>query len=227
LSRLQSMWSQLRTYYGPVSRYRLAFNRLPGLVGYAILPRRLPWRTGSMRQLRVLPLIVVVLASGPALADDYRDCYQRKDPGVRIKGCSALILRDRADPTTYYNRAIAYEMRGDIDIAIMDYTKAIELAPDYAAAYDNRGRIYARKGDYTRAMADVLMASQLAGQFGARPTAAKTAAIPPKQDQRLNRRQRFTMWGCCRLLATLLSARWLHRLNCPAHEYARWHAPVR
>jgi tetratricopeptide (TPR) repeat protein len=220
------MWNQLRTYYEPVSRYPLAFNRPPGLVGYTILRRRLPWGTGSMRQLCVLPLIVVVLASGPALADDFRDCYQGTDPGVRIKGCSELILSNRANATTYYNRAIAHEMRGDIDIAIMDYTKAIELVPDYAAAYDNRGRIYARKGDYTRAIKDALMASEFAGKVGPRPTATTTAMIPPKQAERLNQRRHFTMW-CCHLLATVLPARWLPQFNCRAHGYARWHAPFR
>ena len=166
-------------------------------------------------------LIVVVLASGPAFADDHRNCYQLKDPEVRIKGCSELIRRDSADATTYYNRAVAYETSGDIDRALADYTKAIELAPDNAAAYDNRGRTYARKGDYTRAMADVLKASELARKVGTRPTAVTTAMIPPKQEQRLYQRQHFTMWGCCRLLARLLPARWLWRLNCPAHGYAR------
>ena len=174
-----------------------------------------------MRELFAVQLMVVVLASAPASADDRRNCLHDKNPEVRIRGCSEIIRRDSTDAIAYYNRAVAYEMRDDTDRAIADYTKAIELAPDNAAAYDNRGRAYTRKGDYTRAMGDVLKASELAGKIGTRTTAAKTETMPPTQEWRSNQRQHLTMWWCCRTLTKLLSARWLRRLNCPAHGYTR------
>ncbi len=59
----------------------------------------------------------------------------------------------------YYNRGNAYNRTGRHDAAIADYTKAIALNPDFAAAYGNRGSAYGRAGrnddaiaDYTRAI---------------------------------------------------------------------------
>jgi tetratricopeptide (TPR) repeat protein len=171
-----------------------------------------------MRRLLVLRLIAVVLASGPSLADDGRDCSQHKDPEIRIKACSEIIRRDPADVTAYRNRAAAYELTGDIDREIADYTKAIELAPDNAATYENRGRAYARKGDYSRSVADMMKAGELVGKA----TAPRTAATRSKQTRRLGRRQHhLTPWWCCRELLAALPAQWLRRLNCPAHGYAR------
>ena len=136
---------------------------------------------------------------------------------VRIKVCSEIIRRDATDATAYHNRAVAYELIGDIDRAIADYTKTIELAPEDAAAYDNRGRAYARKGDYTRAIADTEKSRELAGKIAARSRVPKTAAIVRTQERRLDQRQRFTMWWCCRELLALLAARGLRLLNCRAH----------
>ena len=42
----------------------------------------------------------------------------------------------------YYNRGIAYGDKGEYDKAIEDYSKAIELNPEYAEAYNNRGNAY-------------------------------------------------------------------------------------
>jgi tetratricopeptide (TPR) repeat protein len=166
-----------------------------------------------MRRLLVVNLIAVFLASGSALADEVGDCYRQKDPEVRIKGCSEIIRRDPTDATAYQNRAVAYELIGDIDRAIADYTKTIELAPENAAAYDKRGRAYARKGDYTRAIADATKSSELAGKIAARSRVPKTAAIPSAQERRLHQRQRFTMLWCCHEFL----ARWLRLWNCRAH----------
>ena len=38
-------------------------------------------------------------------------------------------------------------------MAIADYSKAIELNPDFAA-YNNRGNVYNRQGKYTQAISD-------------------------------------------------------------------------
>ena len=94
-----------------------------------------------------LTAVMVVLASVPVLADDERDCFQQTDPQLRIKGCSQMIQRDPADAAAYHNRAVAYGLLGDLDHAIADYTKTVEIKPDNAGAYENRGRAYASKGD--------------------------------------------------------------------------------
>jgi tetratricopeptide (TPR) repeat protein len=43
---------------------------------------------------------------------------------------------------------------GNFDKAIVDYTKAIEINPKYAKAYDNRGLSRLSKGDFDGAIAD-------------------------------------------------------------------------
>jgi len=138
----------------------------------------------SIRRL-LLTTIAILSAAATVLANDEQDCFQGKDPQLRIKVCSELIQRAPHDATAYHHRAVAHKMAGDIDSAIKDYTKVIEIAPNNASAFDNRGRAYASKGDYTHATADVTRASELMAKANAQPTtiapttsqAAKRAAI--------------------------------------------------
>src|SRR5262249_39105211 len=53
-----------------------------------------PFRRPCMNLLR-LPLILVasILAAAPVRAGDEQDCFQGREPAVRIKGCSELIQR--------------------------------------------------------------------------------------------------------------------------------------
>jgi tetratricopeptide (TPR) repeat protein len=146
-----------------------------------------------MHRLPLLIVVAIVSAGASASADDAKDCFQHQEPQLRIKGCSEIIQRDPNDATAYHNRAVAYALAGDIDRAIVDYTKTIEIRPDNAIAYENRGRAYASKGDYTNAIADATQASALLAKAAARQAviapkapkmaavAPKTAAIPPKK----------------------------------------------
>jgi tetratricopeptide (TPR) repeat protein len=52
------------------------------------------------------------------------------------------------------NRGLAKQRKGDLDGAIADYTKAIELKPDLAVAYVNRGNAKQAKSDLDGAIAD-------------------------------------------------------------------------
>ena len=40
---------------------------------------------------------------------------------------------------TYFNRGLSHAKNGEIELAIADYSKAIELKPDFAEAYYCRG----------------------------------------------------------------------------------------
>jgi tetratricopeptide (TPR) repeat protein len=135
-----------------------------------------------MPRLMLLAMLAITAGSMPALADD-RDCFQQKDSELRIKGCSEIIGRDPNDAAAYHNRGEAYALAGNLERAIADYTKTIEIKPDTAAAYDSRGRAYAAKGDYTRAVADVTKATELAAVMVVRAAATapkQTQAQPPK-----------------------------------------------
>jgi len=61
----------------------------------------------------------------------------------------------------YLNRGVAYAKKGDLDRAIADFTKAIELRPGLAKVYINRGKAHDVKGDHDRAIADYTKAIEL------------------------------------------------------------------
>jgi tetratricopeptide (TPR) repeat protein len=63
----------------------------------------------------------------------------------------------------YYNRGNAEKAKGDLDGAIADYTRAIELDPRSADAYFNRGNAKKAKGDLDGATADYNRSRELGG----------------------------------------------------------------
>ena len=61
----------------------------------------------------------------------------------------------------YNNRGNSYRSKGEHDQAIADYSKALELNPDFVAAYINRGTSYSDKGENDQAIADFAKALEL------------------------------------------------------------------
>ena len=157
-----------------------------------------------MRALIALALSMLITGGwiAAAYADDKTDCRTGKDVELKIRSCTTLIERDTKDAVAYYNRASAYQTKGDVDRAVADYDQAITLKPDYAAAYENRARVFASKGDYTRAVADVTKAGELMSnvtvQSKAVPSAteaAKTLAKPqPKAMSSIIIKKSATAW---------------------------------
>ena len=62
---------------------------------------------------------------------------------------------------TYYNRGLAHSKKGEVELAIEDYTKAIELKPDFAEAYYYRGGAFLRLGEQEKAKSDLATARHL------------------------------------------------------------------
>ena len=62
--------------------------------------------------------------------------------GVGVQGCKKS--------EDYYNRGVARLDKREHDLAISDFTKAIEKNPRFANAYFYRGRAYLGKGEHTR-----------------------------------------------------------------------------
>ena len=111
-----------------------------------------------MVRMIVFALLLILWATGVA-ADRYGDCNQSADPDRSIRGCTAIIQREKRE--SHKNRAVAYWSRGnsyylkrEVDKAIADYTEAIKLNPEFALAYYGRGGAYKDKGEYVRAIAD-------------------------------------------------------------------------
>jgi tetratricopeptide (TPR) repeat protein len=137
-----------------------------------------------MRTLIALALCMLVTGwIATAHADDKTDCRNGKDVNLKIRSCAVLIEHDTKDAVAYYNRASAYQSKGEIDRAIADYDQAIGLKPDYVQAYENRASAFVSKGDYARAVADVTKAGEITStatvQSKAVPTAAKSAKTSP------------------------------------------------
>ena len=72
-----------------------------------------------------------------------------------------ITVLDPQDHVFYNNRGIDHGERGEYDLAIKDFTKAIKLKPDYAFAYNNRGAVYRSKGNHDLAIEDCNKAIQL------------------------------------------------------------------
>ena len=56
--------------------------------------------------------------------------------------------------SAYVKRGIAYRHKGELDLAIADFTQALRLNPTHANAYISRGIAYDKKGDHDLAIAD-------------------------------------------------------------------------
>jgi tetratricopeptide (TPR) repeat protein len=59
------------------------------------------------------------------------------------------------------DRGIVYRLKGRQDLAVADYTRAIELKADFAEAYSNRGLAYAKSGQYAAAIIDFTRSVEL------------------------------------------------------------------
>ena len=97
------------------------------------------------------------------------------EPDVRsymLRGIEAILTDNFDDAITYYSevisshrtdlqleslyssRALAYESRGEYDLAIADYTKSVKLDPENAERYVSRGIAYRLKSDFDSAIED-------------------------------------------------------------------------
>lgn len=114
-----------------------------------------------------LLFILLLLLAAPALAqwnDAAQQCWRLgekpADAGSdrRIEACTRAIgsgeLTQKDLAATYNNRGIAYSAKGDLERAIADFDKSLELYPGYINALMDRGIAYGTKGDHERALAD-------------------------------------------------------------------------
>ena len=104
-----------------------------------------------------LAFICLIATLTSILADDADTCRKSLETAAiavctRIIDSGALAGHDLS--FAYYHRGISHYDKGEYDLAIADYTKAIELTPEYPFAYRARARAYRAKGDNDRALAD-------------------------------------------------------------------------
>jgi Flp pilus assembly protein TadD len=90
------------------------------------------------------------------------DCDERSGVEAAIRGCTDAIGKDPKDASAYYRRGLAYDRRGDLERAMADLTKAIDV--ESTRRYPNssllsnyyvaRGDLFYRKHDYDAAAED-------------------------------------------------------------------------
>lgn len=106
-----------------------------------------------------MPLGPALGGSAIALRAAIDNCQNPKlDPDLRIEMCTRIIHANVVSHgilTAFYAfRASAYADKQNFQDAIQDYTKAIELKPDFPEAFANRANLYERIGDTARASRD-------------------------------------------------------------------------
>jgi len=89
--------------------------------------------------------------------------YQQLKMGQHQEAVQEFTRAIEADPSSvaYTGRALAYTCLGDLEKAVADYDRAIELEPGQAEAYHDRGTLHERLGDYQRALNDYDRAVEL------------------------------------------------------------------
>src|SRR5262245_21440898 len=121
--------------------------------------------SGMGRRWGLLPLFVVAMmlacahlaaqSNGEALAA----CKSEEAAlEARISACTRVIGETGADEElrieAYLQRGVLFEVAGDKDAAIKDYSAIIELDPTHAVAHFNRGNVHDQRGNHDLAIAD-------------------------------------------------------------------------
>jgi Tfp pilus assembly protein PilF len=117
----------------------------------------------------VRPLLIALTLSLliTACADEsVHNCVRRDlDPDVRIRACTAIIEGKHSEENrsvAYSNRGIAYLDKGEVDLAISDFTKSIEIDPKNASAYVNLCNVFAARGELDLAISKAKLDELLA-----------------------------------------------------------------
>lgn len=114
--------------------------------------------------MRLACLVSVLLATAACerarqevLAEQLRQCAD-PDRELALRACTQLI--DRPGPTgewlalAHYNRATARHAGKDLDGALADLDRALELSPGWVEALTNRGAVHFDRGELDAALRD-------------------------------------------------------------------------
>ncbi len=70
-------------------------------------------------------------------------------------------MEDQKLAEKYFNSGIENSKKGQIELAIEDYTQATKLKPDYADAYYCRSKAWLQIGEEEKAKSDMKTASEI------------------------------------------------------------------
>ena len=127
---------------------------------------------GKRMRCAVMALALILALPGAAAAgstDDYRQGITAANKGDMDTAIAAFTrIIDSGAGGEVKNLASAYNLRGmcqeaknDLQKALADYSKAIELDAKMAEAYGNRAMLYMKLGDVDKAKADATAAKRI------------------------------------------------------------------
>jgi tetratricopeptide (TPR) repeat protein len=70
---------------------------------------------------------------------------------IVVIGLSSCASKEK-QAEKHFRKGFDYQNQGNLEQAIQEYQKALELNPDYAQAHTNLGTVYLGKGDYDQAI---------------------------------------------------------------------------
>jgi len=127
---------------------------------------------GTFSRFAPLALALTLVLPGLALADpvlDYRDGVAAATKGDMDTAIAAFTrIIDTGATIDPKNLASAYNLRGmchdaknDMQEALADYSKALEIDPKLAEAYGNRAMVYMKLGEVDKAKEDATAAKRI------------------------------------------------------------------
>eukprot|EP00439_Symbiodinium_sp_Y106_P089116 s1_g1652.t1 len=119
-----------------------------------------------MRGMRGLAIVGIVLGAMTAArangVEDNNNCYEQfrgGDMKLAIYYCSRAIQSGDLEPgdmvVALLNRGVAYKNTGNLEMAVVDYSSALELSPDDALLFSNRANAYREMNRPVEAMSDI------------------------------------------------------------------------
>jgi hypothetical protein len=178
------------------------FNRKGELVSHKVLPGddKSDWRV-SIKKKRDL------LAAAAQVEAQMRAATEEQAFNNSLVQYDQMIAFDPTNPVAYKSRCWARAEAGrQLDAALADCDRALQLKPDYALALDNRGLVHLRRGEWAAALADFdltlrLDATQTGSLYGrglAKIRLGQTAAGQADMAAATNRNSdiaaRFQVW---------------------------------
>lgn len=101
-------------------------------------------------------LLAVPTAAIAQSAADWKTCEGNDDTAAIIACTKFVNATDRTRRRdAFYNRGISHKALGQLDDAIGDYTRALEIDPRHAGSFNNRGSLFHDKGEFDKSLADL------------------------------------------------------------------------
>jgi tetratricopeptide (TPR) repeat protein len=92
--------------------------------------------------------------------------FREKNYSDAIEDFNQAIKLDSKHATWYSQRGLALSYSGRHEQAVLDYTKAIEMAPDASATpYNDRGWAYSELGQPEKGVADLTKAIEMTPEY--------------------------------------------------------------